>query len=141
MIRPFFVEDFSQWLLLWDLNNDGQRKEAVTTETWARLLDPSSAVNGLGFYEQDKMVGFVHYITHPVTGHIAPACYMQDLFVHPDQRRKGIGKKLVKALTKQAKQEKWARLYWLAQDSNKAAHALYQNLGVKLGFSFFVMPL
>lgn len=87
------------------------------------------------------MAGFVHYITHPVTGHIAPACYMQDLFVNTAFRRQGIARALVEALAKEAKAQNYARLYWLAETKNDAAQRLYKSLGLKLDFSFHVLPL
>jgi ribosomal protein S18 acetylase RimI-like enzyme len=66
---------------------------------------------------------------------------MQDLYVDPAQRQKGLGRALVLALTQQAKAHHYARLYWLAEADNDAAQALYASLGVKLDFTFHVMPL
>ncbi len=140
-IRPLEPNDFPDWLPLWDGNNQGQRNEAVTTETWARLTDPDYPVFGLCAENSGKMAGILHYILHPTTGSIQPVCYMQDLYVDPRARQKGIGKALVQELAGLGKAEKWARLYWLAEEDNKAAQKLYKNLGVKLNFSLHVMPL
>lgn len=140
-IRPLHFDDFPQWLPLWQHNNMGQAQPEVTTTTWERLIDEDSPVNGLGAFKGSEMAGFVHYILHPVTGHIEPAAYMQDLFVSTDFRKQGIGKALVEKLSRIGKREKWARLYWLAEENNEAAQALYKKLGVKLDFSFHVMPL
>lgn len=140
-IRPFTAPDFPAWLPLWDGNNLGQRNEAVTAETWSRILDDNSQVFGLGAYKGDQLVGFVHYILHATTGAIEPVCYMQDVYVEPGQRGKGIGKRLVEAVAKLGKQEKWARIYWLADAQNEAAQKLYENFGQKLNFSLHVYPL
>ena len=140
-IRPLSFDDFPEWLPLWNANNMGYSNEAVTTTTWGRLNDHSSPVNGLAAIHSGKMAGFVHFILHPVTGHIEPACYMQDLYVNEEFRQKGIGSALVKALTKEARTNKWARLYWLAEADNAAAQALYSKIGVKLDFTLHVMPL
>lgn len=140
-IRPLLPDDFESWLTLWNANNQGHAKDDVTAETWRRINDPSSSVHGLGAFVDGKMAGFVHYITHPVTGHIAPACYMQDLFVNTAFRRQGIARALVEALAKEAKAQNYARLYWLAETKNDAAQRLYKSLGLKLDFSFHVLPL
>lgn len=140
-IRPLEQNDFPAWLPLWDGNNMGQRNEEVTTETWSRILDSDSPVHGLGAFDGDTMVGLVHYILHPTTGHIEPACYMQDVYVDPAQRQKGIGRALVEEIARIGQQEKWSRLYWLAEEDNVAAQNLYKNIGVKLNFSLHVMPL
>lgn len=142
VIRPLQFNDFAHWLPLWDGNNLGQRDEAVTAETWSRLCDPKNTlVNGLCAEMNGEMMGIVHYILHPTTGHINPVCYMQDVFVDPAHRRKGIGKRLVNEVTKIGKQEKWARMYWLTQVGNAEAKAMYENFGIKLDFTFYVLPI
>ncbi len=142
IIRPLKFEDFPQWLPLWDGNNLGQRDESITAETWARLNDPENwMVNGLCAEMNGEMMGIVHYILHPTTGNIKPVCYMQDVYVSPDHRRKGIGKRMVEEVTKTGTREKWARMYWLTQVGNKEAKAMYENFGVKLDFTFYVLPI
>lgn len=135
------ADDRDAWQLLWDANNLGHKNEAVSAETWRRLLDPSSPVHGFAARVDGRMVGLVHYILHPVTGHIQPVAYMQDLYVDPAFRRKGIARTLITHLAELGKQKKWARLYWLAENSNDGAQALYRRLGTKLDFSLHVLRL
>ncbi|MBI1300961.1 MAG: GNAT family N-acetyltransferase [Alphaproteobacteria bacterium] len=141
-IRPLQSDDFGYWLPLWDGNNLGHRNEEVTTETWVRLCDPDNTqVNGLCAVMGDQLVGIVHYILHPTTGSVTPVCYMQDVYVDPNYRRKGIGKRLVQEVTKIGAQEKWGRMYWLTHNDNEDAKAMYANFGVKLDFTFYVLPM
>ncbi len=140
-VRPFTNNDFPQWLPLWNANNQGHEDALVTTETWGRIVDPNAQVHGLGAFDGDTLKGLVHYITHPTTGHVKPVCYMQDLFVAPAHRKKGIARKLVKALEAKGRQEKWARLYWLAEGKNEAAQNLYKTLGTQLDFTLHVIAL
>jgi ribosomal protein S18 acetylase RimI-like enzyme len=141
LIKPLEQKDYEQWLPLWNGNNQGRSDPAVTTQTWGRLMDPDYPVHGLGAHYQGTVAGLLHYILHPVTGHIQPVCYMQDVYVDPSCRRKGIARALVRELEKTAKSEKWARIYWLAEIDNQAAQNLYKNIGFKLGFSLHVLPL
>lgn len=142
IIRPLAFQDFPQWLPLWDGNNLGTRNQDVTTRTWERLTDTDNTqVNGLCAEMNGEMTGIVHYILHPTTGAINPVCYMQDVYVSPDHRRKGIGKRLVEEVTKIGAREKWARMYWLTQADNKEAKAMYENFGIKLDFTFYVLPI
>ncbi|HBR69691.1 MAG TPA: N-acetyltransferase [Rhodospirillaceae bacterium] len=138
-IRPIEQNDFPQWLPLWDGNNTGQRDEAVTTQTWLRLSDPASSVHGLCALRGGEMIGLVHYVLHPTTGSLAPVCYMQDLYVDPTHRGKGVARKLVEHLVQIHKREKWARMYWIAEADNKAAQKLYKNIGVKIDFTVHVL--
>lgn len=140
-IRPLEPNDFPNWLPLWDGNNMGHRNEAVTTQTWSRLMDQQSAVGGLCALRGGEMAGLVHYILHPTTGAIENACYMQDVYVDPEFRQQGIAAKLVKELEKMGRNQGWSRLYWLADANNEAAQALYKKIGVKMNFNLFIQPL
>ena len=95
-IRAIENRDFPDWLPLWDGNNLGQRDEAVTSETWSRLIDPESSVHGLVAEKDGKLVGLAHYITHPTTGSLQDVCYMQDVYDAPPHSQQGIAKTLNK---------------------------------------------
>jgi len=139
-IRSVNPDDFPAWLSLWDANNLGHKNEAVTTQTWIRLNDPDAPVNALVVEHQGELIGLLQYVLHPTTGSVEDVCYMQDVYVHEAHRGKGIGKTMIAALEQQAHQEKWARIYWLAETKNEAAQALYKNLGHKLDFTLHILP-
>jgi ribosomal protein S18 acetylase RimI-like enzyme len=139
-VRTLKAEDYDQWLVLWNANNQGHINHDVTAATWQRLME-NQDVRGLVAEDNGVMAGLVHFILHPVTGHLKPVCYMQDVFVSPTHRRKGIGRLLVTALATAGTQEGWARMYWLAEAQNREAQALYKNLGLKLDFTLHVLPL
>jgi len=141
LISPLQDDDYEQWLPLWIGNNQGHNNEAVTAETWNRIINPLYPVHGLAVRLDGKIAGLVHYILHPVTGHINPVCYMQDVYIDPAYRRRGLARALIIALAEIGKQEGWPRLYWLAEERNAAAQNLYKNIGVKLDFSLHVLPL
>jgi ribosomal protein S18 acetylase RimI-like enzyme len=140
-VRHFQADDFEQWLPLWNSNNQGHENNAVTENTWLQLISDKTEVNGLGAFQNDRLLGLLHYILHPVTGHINPVCYMQDLYVDETARRQGIAKSLVSELARLGREEQWPRIYWLAEENNIAAQSLYKNLGVKLNFSLHILPL
>lgn len=143
-VRPVSRADYDQWLVLWNANNQGHKNDEVTAVTWQRLMDgvqKEGPVRGLIAEVDGEIAGLVHFILHPVTGHIKPVCYMQDVFVDPGHRRQGIGRALVTALAGIGASEGWARLYWLAEAHNKEAQSLYKNLGLKLDFTLHVLPL
>ena len=66
---------------------------------------------------------------------------MQDLYVVPEHRSKGVGKRLVQEVTQNGRGEKWARMYWLTHVGNTEAKAMYQNFGIPLNFTFYALPL
>ena len=87
--RPLAYPDFAEWLPLWDANNLGQRDDAVTQETWRRILAEDEPVYGICAEQNGSLLGIAHYILHPTTGHLKPVCYLQDVFVLPEQRGRG----------------------------------------------------
>ena len=146
-IRPLKHSDFDQWLPLWQENCLHQISDDITAETWRRLTNKNEKVFGLGAFSKsavdknNKLVGFLHYILHPTTGYINPACYMQDLFVEETARRQGIAKQLVWNLNDIGTSQNWSRIYWFAENKNDAVQALYKDLGIKMDFSLFMLPV
>lgn len=143
LITPLHPADYDQWLPLWLANMEHSVNADVTALTWQRLCDPAHTVKGLCARDTETgpIIGICHYVLHPTTGNLKPVCYMQDLFVSPDARRKGAGRKLVTYLAALGTTQKWARLYWLAESKNEAAQQLYQSLGLKLDFTLHILPL
>ena len=140
MIRSLERQDFDQWLPLWNANCLNQISEEVTAETWRRLTHPKENIFGLGaFDDAGHLQGFLHYVLHPTTGFIEPACYMQDLYTDEAHRRQGIAKRLVWELNELGKTQKWARIYWFAEKDNDAVQNLYKNLGIPMNFSLHML--
>jgi GNAT superfamily N-acetyltransferase len=57
--------------------------------------------------------------------------YLEDLFVEPELRGKGIGKALLKGLARRCVDEGLPRLQWWVLDWNEPSIAVYKSLGAK----------
>ncbi|MFY0610187.1 MAG: GNAT family N-acetyltransferase [Hyphomicrobiaceae bacterium] len=108
----------------------------VIDETWARLLsdDPQfhagiCAVDGNG-----DLVGIAHIIFHRSTWSKTYYCYLEDLFVSPDVRAKGIGRQLIDAVYIAADARECTRTYWATQEFNYRARGLYDQVATKSPF-------
>ena len=55
--------------------------------------------------------------------------YLEDLFVRPAQRGKGIGKALLSHLARQCVANGWSRLQWSVLDCNTPSIEFYKSLG------------
>jgi GNAT superfamily N-acetyltransferase len=55
--------------------------------------------------------------------------WLEDLYVRPDERGRGIGKALLSTLARRCKAEGLARLEWSVLDWNAPAIAFYDSLG------------
>lgn len=61
----------------------------------------------------------------------SPGIYLEDLYVRPVYRGKGIGKKLLEEIIIIAKQRKCKRVEWVVLDWNKSAIDFYKSLGAE----------
>ena len=140
-INHITAQDYDQWYPLWQQNTEFKVTADVTAHTWDILMREDEKIYGLAAREGSQIVGFLHYIVHPTAGNVKPLCFMQDIFVDPAMRGKGIAKKLLMALSDEGRKQGWARIQWLSEDTNTAAQGLYKNFGFRLNFSFHGLPL
>jgi diamine N-acetyltransferase len=58
--------------------------------------------------------------------------YLEDIFVRPPFRNKGIGKALMARLAKRCVDEGWARFEWAVLDWNAPSIAFYKSIGAQV---------
>ena len=61
-----------------------------------------------------------------------PGLYLEDLFVLPDYRSRGIGRALLQALAQVAKDRNCGRLEWSVLDWNTRAISFYEKIGADI---------
>ncbi len=82
----------------------------------------------LAFY-YDIPVAFAVYFFNYSTFKSKPGLYLEDLFVEPKYRHRGIGKTMLSILAKIALDNDCARFEWSVLDWNKPAIDFYESLG------------
>lgn len=78
------------------------------------------------------MVGYAIYFYNYSTFLTKPGIYLEDLFVHPEYRKRGIGRALLRALGKKAQEMNAGRIEWSVLDWNEPAILFYQKIGAKI---------
>ena len=81
--------------------------------------------------EDEKPVGFALYFFNFSTFVGKPGLYLEDLFVEPEYRGKGYGKKLFVELSKIAKSQNCGRMEWSVLNWNTPAIDFYKSLQAK----------
>ncbi len=79
-----------------------------------------------------KIIGFALFFPNYSTFLTKPGIYLEDLFVLPEYRRRGIGKAMLSYLGKLALERDAGRLEWSVLDWNESAIAFYQSMGAKV---------
>jgi GNAT superfamily N-acetyltransferase len=79
-----------------------------------------------------EVAGFAVWFINFSTFSGRSGIYLEDLFVRPAQRGKGIGKALLSHLAKQCLANGWSRLQWAVLDWNTPSIEFYKSLGAVL---------
>lgn len=82
--------------------------------------------------EQDGApAGFAFYFYTYSTWRGRPCLYLEDLFVRPSFRRRGVGLGLLRDLAREAVERSCDRFVWQVLDWNEPAIAFYESLGAR----------
>ena len=133
-IGPLGDSDRARWELLargYKAFYETELADAEVERTWRRLV-AGDAVHALGARLDGTLVGIAHFFFHP-TVWLADACHLQDLFVDPATRNRGVARALIEAVAAAARERGAARVYWHTHTGNATARALYDKVGRHIG--------
>ncbi len=108
----------------------------VIEETWSRLHSDQEGFH-IGFVAVDATdtpIGLAHVLLHRSTWSKTWYCYLEDLFVRPDIRARGIGRALIDAVYDHADAHGATRTYWSTEECNYRARGLYDQVAAKSPF-------
>lgn len=77
----------------------------------------------------DAPVGFALFFHNYSTFLGRPGLYLEDLYVHPQARGRGVGRQLLRHLARLARERGCGRLEWAVLDWNEPAIGFYRALG------------
>jgi GNAT superfamily N-acetyltransferase len=132
VIRPLRAGDEADWRRLWTAYLDfygATVTEEVYQTSFARLLgDDPQDFNGLLALVDGVPMGLSHYLFHRHGWKVENVCYLQDLYVSPDARGTGLGRRLIEAVYAAADEAGAPGVYWLTQEFNATARVLYDRV-------------
>lgn len=104
---------------------------ATEEQLRATLFGPRPAAEVVIAREGDTPVGFALFFPSYSTFLGRPGLYLEDLFVRPGARGKGIGRELLEYLARLTVERGWGRLEWRVLDWNEPSIAFYRRLGAE----------
>ena len=143
-IRAIEEKDKDQWLKLWAGYLEFYKSTILpeqTELTWKRLINNELKMFGFVAENEDGVIGFTHCLFRPSTWTETDYCYLEDLFVDPNIRGKGVGRALMERVFNLAKEKKSKRIYWTTQEFNKTARVLYDSITPVSEFVQYRLPL
>ena len=133
MIRPAVAADVPAILaLIRELALYERSPESVVaTEEGLRsaLFGPSPAVFCHVAEDRGEVVGFALWFLNFSTWLGRHGLYLEDLFVRPTHRGRGLGKALLETLVGIARDRGYGRVEWVVLDWTEPAHAFYRSMG------------
>ena len=136
-VRLAIPSDYDSWLPLW---HGYQRfyktniDEAATLEAWRRANDAAEPMWCALAWQGTQAIGMVHYLRHRSFWTTSDYCYLQDLFVDPNLRARGVGRQLIGHVYAEAARLGCGRVWWLTHESNHDAMKLYDQVAERSGF-------
>ncbi|MCK6586898.1 MAG: GNAT family N-acetyltransferase [Polyangiaceae bacterium] len=90
---------------------------------------------------EGEPAGFAFYFFAYSTWRGSPVLYLEDVFVRPEHRRRGIGIALMRSLAKSAVETGCERFVWQVLDWNEPAIKFYESLGARALTEWMTMRL
>lgn len=144
-IRFATKDDESKWRHYWAAYNEFYKREIpedVTAGTFSRFLDDGQQMYCAVAEDAGQVVGFVTWYPHPSTSTLKPVVYLNDLFVDPDIRSRGVGGRLIDFVYAHSADTLGAEsVYWHTQHFNHRAQLLYVKKADKSDYVHYTKTL
>jgi len=135
-IRKAKQEDYNEIMLLFNGFVEEDRYSNHDFDSFKKVL---ASEDGFVFVAQEgeKLIGFSTMSIRNVVRYPRPIAELDELYVVPDYRRKGIGKALLDICIDTAKSRSCYRIYLESHKDREHAHAFYEKHNfIKYGHSF-----
>jgi len=105
-----------------------------------RLIDDFAAGRYSLFVAEagGDIVGYALYFFTYSTFLARPSLYLEDLFVHPSARGRGVGERFMRVLANEAERRGCGRFEWTVLDWNVDAQKFYRRLGAEILPSWWI---
>lgn len=136
--------DRADWLPLWHdylVFYESALAPEVTDDVFARIVADVDLHGAIARDEHGAAVGIVHWLLHASTWTTSTYCYLEDLFVTPGTRGSGVGRALIAHVRDRAAAAGAHKVYWLTQETNATARALYDRVATDTGFVHYEIAL
>ncbi len=128
-IIPLSVNHFSVWQTLYynyAKFYKSEINEEIITTTWGWIM--TDKIHGIGIELESQLVGFAHWQQNlrPLKG--CSLAYLNDLYILPECRGKGLARQLMQATSEAAANANSSILRWATKQDNAPARLLYDKI-------------
>jgi ribosomal protein S18 acetylase RimI-like enzyme len=110
---------------------DGHDSPITGQDVLDLAFGPSPRFMVLLAEEAGRPLGYVLFYPSFDTDHAAKGFYLQDVYVLPEDRRRGVGRALMAAAARACIADGGCYLFWNALVGNQAGRAFYRRIGAR----------
>jgi ribosomal protein S18 acetylase RimI-like enzyme len=133
-IRPLASADHDAWRELfraYGVFYETRFDDAVLDGVWAWLLDPGHEVSALVAEDAGELAGFAHIRRLSDTFTAGPGWFLDDLYVVPEQRGRGVARALIERGYADAAANGGGTFRWITAADNETAQLLYDRIATR----------
>jgi GNAT superfamily N-acetyltransferase len=135
MIRPAIPEDVPTLIqFIFELAEYERLSQTANLDAdrlREHLFGSLPCVEALIAEDDNQPIGFALFFTNYSTFQCLPGIYLEDIFVRPAFRGRGVGRALFLTVAKLAVERQCGRMEWAVLDWNESAIGFYQSLGAR----------
>lgn len=102
--------------------------DSVYQGLWRWLMDPDTPLWGFVAESGGGVVGFAHLQQQRDTFTASTSWFLDDLFVDPEHRSRGIARMLIAEVNRYATTHGGGRIRWITDTNNHTARRLYDDV-------------
>jgi GNAT superfamily N-acetyltransferase len=110
-------------------------------EAAAALLAADARTEILAATEGDDIIAFAIFFDLPEVVFARRCGALDDLFVRPDSRGRGIARAMIDALCTLGRERGWSHLRWIVPEADRGAIALYERIAMRADWRSYVIRL
>ena len=131
-IRPIEETDYEELISMFKEFATFQKMPDKMINSVEQMTTESIYLTGF-VVENDsgRLIGYATYFYAYFTW-IGKSLYMDDLYVKPEYRRKGLGQKLIESVINKAKTDNCKKVRWQVSEWNQNAIDFYKRIGAKV---------
>ncbi|WP_027858686.1 GNAT family N-acetyltransferase [Marinobacterium jannaschii] len=116
--------------------------QQILDRVWGWIFDPQTPFYALiAKDDSGRVLGLMHYRAMPSPLRGAEVGFLDDLFVHPDVRGRGVVDALFDALQSAAAEKGWPFVRWITAEDNHRAQAVYAKVADKTQWQTWQMAV
>lgn len=102
---------------------------------WSRAMDSAHTIRCIVAVDPaDEPVGFTLYSALPFTWSTGEVCYLQDIYVKPESRGKGVAQSMIERLRQIGLEARWFKIFWMTQLDNYDAQRVYDKVARRMDY-------